>query len=69
VVPAHENTPVILLYPIGPVAERDVRFILLLNVIQSATESAPVVEIDARARESCWPERESPFADQRVTAA
>ena len=37
-----------LLYVSGQPAERDVRFILLLNVVQSAAESAPVVVEDAR---------------------
>ena len=64
-----ENAPVILLYPSGPVAESEVRLILLLKVIQSATERAPVVVPEARAREICCPERVSPFADPRVTGA
>ena len=70
VVPVNPNTPVALLYERSPpVTEREVRFILLLKVFQSATERAPVVVIDARARESCCPERDSPFAVQRVTGA
>ena len=49
--------------------ESEVRFILLLNTIQSPTESDPVVLTDARARESCCPERERPFGVPRVTAS
>jgi hypothetical protein len=63
------NTHVVVLYVIPHVAERDVRLILLLKVFQSVAESAPVVVLDARARERTCHERESQFASQRVTAA
>jgi hypothetical protein len=46
-------TPVVLLYVMNPVPESDVRFILLLNAIQSATERAPVVVPEASVREIC----------------
>jgi hypothetical protein len=64
-----ENTPVVLLYPSGPLAESEVRFIFELNVFQSIAESAPVLVEEASARERIWPERESPFALPRVTAS
>lgn len=54
------------LYPIPPVAEREVRLILLLNVFQSVLESAPLVVAEARERESSCPERVRPFAMPRV---
>jgi hypothetical protein len=40
-----------------------------LNVVQSVFESAPFCTADERARESCWPESERPFAEPRVTAS
>ena len=49
--------------------ESEVRFILLLNTIQSPTESEPVVVAEARPRESCCPERVRPFEVSRVTAS
>lgn len=57
------------LYPIPPVAERDVRLILLLNVFQSALESAPTVVEEERLRLSSCPERVRPFAMPRVSGA
>ena len=70
VVPVNPNTPVELLYErYDPVVESEVRLILELNVFQSAMESDPVVLTDARPRESCCPERERPFGDERVTGA
>ena len=63
------NSPVPLLYVSGPLTESEVRLILELNVFQSATESDPVVLTDARPRESCCPERESPFGVPSVTAS
>jgi hypothetical protein len=64
------NTPVVLLYErYDPVAESEVRFILLLKVFQSVDEIAPVVPDEARESESCCPESESPLAVPRVTAA
>ena len=42
---------------------------LLLNVFQSVAERAPVVVELARERESCCTDKESPFADPRVTAS
>ena len=70
VVPVNPNTPVALLYERSPpTTESEVRLILELNIFQSDTERAPVVLADARVRESCCPERESPFAVPRVTAA
>jgi hypothetical protein len=39
------------------------------KVVQSATESAPVLDTDARARESACHESERPFIDPRVTAS
>ena len=47
----------------------EVNVILLLNLVQSATESDPVVLTDARPRESCCPERERPFGVPSVTAS
>ena len=35
---------------------------LLLKVVQSVEESAPVADEEARASESAWPTRERPFA-------
>ena len=46
---------------IGPDAEREERPILLLNIFQSARESAPVLPDPARPRESTCPESERPF--------
>jgi hypothetical protein len=64
-----ENSPVRLLYEIPPVAESEVRLILLLKVFQSVNERAPVVDVLASARESSCPERERPLALPRVRAA
>lgn len=47
------RSPVVLSYKIPPVAERDVRFILLLNIFQSLAESAPTVALEASEREIC----------------
>ena len=47
----------------------EVNAILLLNLVQSATEREPVVELLASARESCCPERERPFEVPSVTAS
>lgn len=52
-----------------PVAESEVRLILLLKVTQSVAERAPVVVLLARRRESCCPERERPLAVPRVRAS
>jgi hypothetical protein len=49
------------------VAERAVKLILLLKIFQSQAESAHVVDIQASAMESSWPERESPFVSPIVT--
>ena len=40
--------------------------ILLLNVVQSVDERAPVVVDDAVPRDSCWLARERPLAVPRV---
>ncbi len=67
VVPVNPNTQVILLYERNPpVIESEVRFILLLNVLQSDAESAPTVELLARERERTCPESESPFGELKV---
>jgi hypothetical protein len=63
------NRPVPLLYDIPPVAESEVKLILLLNVFQSVAERAPVVVEFARARERDVPERESPFAGEPILMA
>jgi hypothetical protein len=52
-----------------PVVESEVRFILLLKVVQSVDESAPILPDDESPSESCCPESESQLAVQRVTAA
>jgi hypothetical protein len=68
-VPLHEKIPVRLLYTIPPVDESEVRFIFELNMFQSVDESAPLWTAEARARESCCPESESPFPIPIVTAS
>jgi hypothetical protein len=52
VVPFHPKRPVVGLYVIPQVAEREVRLILLLNVFQSNEESAPVLDAQASMSES-----------------
>jgi hypothetical protein len=51
------------------VAEREVRLIFALKAFQSVLERAPLVVDEASPRESCCPERESPFAPPRVSGA
>jgi hypothetical protein len=63
------NTPVRLLYAIGPSAESDVRCIFELKVFQSVLERAPIDDDEASARERVCPDRESQFAVPRVTAS
>ena len=70
VVPVNPNTPVVLSYErYDHAVESEVSPILLLNVVQSVKESAPVVVAEARARESACPERVRPFAVPSVTAS
>jgi hypothetical protein len=63
------NIPVVLSYEIPFVADRELRFIFELKVFQSAAESAPVVDVPARARESSCPESERPFGILSVTGS
>ena len=49
--------------------EREVKLILLLKIFQSILERAPVVEVEARTRESICHERESPLAVPIVIAS
>lgn len=49
----NQNSPVLVLYERRPpVTERDVKSILLLKVVQSVGERAPVLRDQAIARES-----------------
>lgn len=50
-------------------AESDVKSILLLNIFQSAAESAPVEIQEASMSERVWPDKRRPFASPRVTAS
>jgi hypothetical protein len=54
---------------IPPVAEREEKLILLLNVFQFVDERAPLEFVLARPRESTCPERVSPFIVPRVSAS
>lgn len=58
------KSPVPLLYVSGQLTESDVRFILLLNVIQSAVESAPVIMEDARSIPRTLLAKVRPFVTQ-----
>lgn len=58
------KSPVPLLYVSGQLTESDVRFILLLNVVQSAVEMAPVVVEDARLIPRTLLAKVRPFATQ-----
>lgn len=58
------KSPVPLLYVSGQLTESDVRFILLLNVIQSVAESAPVIIEDARSIPRTLLAKVRPFVTQ-----
>ena len=64
-----ESAAVTVPDPATKLVRRDEREIFELKVFQSADERAPFVLEDARARESCCPERERPFGVPRVTGA
>ena len=63
------KSPVVVLYEIPPVTEREVRLILLLKIFQSMLEREPVVEVEASPMESPVPTRESPLAGERRESA